>query len=415
MTTSQSADAASFETENLIAITEQILSSEWGEAVRLTAAGVLREKYRNRVLRLSVQSGPSHAPTSVIVKRSGPGDAAFNPDEDVWESAPWRFRNEWAGTQFLNSLKADPPLCAGLLGADPAQGVLVLQDLGSPHSLAGEMQEGDLTTLESALFTYARSLGRLHARTIGKEAEWTSLRRASGGSQTAREPEGTRWLREEWKALHSFCEAAGVSVPVEIEAEAERIKTDFDAPGPFLAFSPGDTCPDNHRLPEPGSEQAYLQFFDFEFAGFRHALIDAAYLIMPFPTCWCVNRLPQTTIETLVNTYRKELVKGCPAASTTDFDRLLVYACAYWLTCTLAWGGQKVFEEDQKWGISTVRQRHLLRLDNFLWATSRWSAGTLPAFVELATQLRDALASRWSDMEPMPLYPAFRAGAAVVR
>src|SRR3546814_15672777 len=45
--------------------------------------------------------------------------------------------------------------------------------------------------------------------------------------------------------------------------------------------TPGDTCPDNNLLPD-----GVAHLMDFEFAEVRHPAWDAAYLTLPWQTCW---------------------------------------------------------------------------------------------------------------------------------
>ena len=150
-----------------------------------------------------------------------------------------------------------------------------------------------------------------------------------------------------------------------------------------------------------------LCFFDFEFGGFRHALLDAAYLRAPFPTCWCVNRLPPDLPTRLEETYRAELVQGCPeAGDDTLFFPALVSANAYWAIASVSWSLEEALKEDSRWGLSTARQRHPLRLANFAEAAEQ--LGVLPALAATAHALELKLRSLWADGEDMPLYQPFR-------
>jgi len=135
-------------------------------------------------------------------------------------------------------------------------------------------------------------------------------------------------------------------------------------------------------------------------------LLDAAYGRVPFPTCWCVNRLPETLVPRFEAAYRAELVKGVPeAADDAAFGQGMVVACAGWIITTISWNLAGVLQEDSRWGIATVRQRHLLRLETFSAATEQF--GHLEALGAFARQLQATLAARW-PVEAMSLYPAFR-------
>ncbi len=384
---------------------ENILSSRYGGIPRLTVTDTLREHSRNRVLRCAVEDATDGTPSSVIVKSvDGEGENAYDPDNDTRDGTTWRFYNEWAGNAFLDALNLDPPISAGLIGGDRTAGLIVLEDLGKEgKSLADWMLAEDRPALLTALRSYAASLGRLHAETIGKEAVFLQIRREIGGTETVPELPGAKMLRESVPGFRDLCALVGEMIPPQFDAEIEKIRRIVDEPGPFFAFTPGDTCPDNHRL----TETPYARFFDFEFAGFAHALLTAAYIYLPFPTCWCVNRLPEEAVTMMENEYRKELSSQCPEASedAVFFPQILA-ARAFWTITTLSWGKGAVEGEDDTWGISTIRQRNLLRLDNFANAAEK--IGEFPALGDLSRRLAAQLRARWNLAEEMPLYPAFR-------
>jgi hypothetical protein len=389
----------------IVEAAEDVLQERFGGPVRLTVTDVLRERYRNRVLRCAIQAAPARAPESVIIKTvDGEGEHAYDPDNDALGGTAWRLYNEWAGNRFLADLATALPLSAGFVAGSRVAGLIVLEDLGSGgESLADRMQATDRAALIEALHSYAASNGRLHAVTAGKEADFMSLRREIGGKELDREREGVRWLRENVEPFRALCAAVEISLPAGFDTEVEQVRREMDEPGPFLAFTPGDTCPDNHRLTESG----YVRFFDFEFAGFAHALLTAAYFYLPFPTCWCVNRLPQEIVQEMETIYRKELSAGCTEAAADDiFYPALMAARAYWTIATVSWGWEGILKEDFTWGISTGRQRHLLRLENFAEGADRQRM--FPAFSDVARRLACTLRDRWALEQEMPLYPSFR-------
>ena len=96
----------------------------------------------------------------------------------------WRFYNEWAGNRFLDELGLEPSPGAGFIGGDRAAGLIVLNDLGKDGaSLADRMTADDRPALLTALQSYAASMGRLHAATVGKEAAFMQVRREIGGTE----------------------------------------------------------------------------------------------------------------------------------------------------------------------------------------------------------------------------------------
>ncbi len=392
------------EISEFVGAAQAALAYVWGGPVRLGKAETLGERGRNLTLRCPVREAPDCSPASVIIKASvGEGAQAFDPADDSLGSPAWRFYNEWAGAELVGGLGTVPALGARLYAADRKAGIVITEDLGAGDCLADRMQGTDRQALETGLFAYARSLGRLHAATMGREAEWMRRRATLGGAEQEREREGVRWLRENVAPFQAQCEALGVTLAAGFGAEAAQVVSTLDAPGPFLAFTPGDTCPDNHRFVADDA----LCFFDFEFGGFRHALLDAAYLRAPFPTCWCVSRLPPGLTPRLEETYRAELVRGCPEAGDDAlFFPALMCANAYWTIASVSWNLEEALKEDSRWGLATARQRHPLRLANFAEASEQF--GVLPALAATARALEARLRALWAGGEDMPLYQPFR-------
>ena len=77
-------------------------------------------------------------------------------------------------------------------------------------------------------------------------------------------------------------DAHGSAGPPDVRALAARL---LDTE--HHALSPADACPDNNLLTD-----RRLRLIDFEWSEVRHPAWDAAYLAVPWPTCWCSWRIP---------------------------------------------------------------------------------------------------------------------------
>ena len=84
-----------------------------------------------------------------------------------------------------------------------------------------------------------------------------------------------------------------------ITADIGHVAQVMADPGPFLAYTHGDACPDNSVL--AGDR---LRLFDYEFGNFRHALLDGVYGWIRFPTCWCVRDIPASVVSEMETVYR---------------------------------------------------------------------------------------------------------------
>ena len=398
--------------EATLARASALLTREWGSAVRLALTQPLRPaEARTVVLRCRVEAAPGgdRRPAAVVVKhyRGGP-DRPFDAADPSPDGPAARFANEWCGLTLLHAAGGAPPYAPHPYAADAAAGLLVMEDLGDGASLAEVLQGHDSPAAEAALVAFAGALGRLHGATAGRRADYGALRRRTA-PPGQREDDGAtvvgRMFEEQLPRFRRACAAAGVPLPPAAEAELAAVPGAAGAAGaagPFDALAVSDTCPDNNRW-TPGEG---LRFFDLEWAGFRNALLEAAYVWLPFPTCWCVNRLPAALPPRLEGVYREALAAGCPAAADdAEFGRALAAACLTWHVRTVGDALEKTLADDQRWGIATLRQRFPLRAANVARVTERH--GQFPALGAHAHTLAERLRARWGAAADMPLYPAF--------
>jgi hypothetical protein len=377
-----------YSVESLSNFAEVLLSNLWQVPTQCEVVDTLREEGRNRVYRLKVIGGPLE---SVILKASvGDEDTPYQQDDDTQASPFWRFCNEWAGSELLGPLGIGPKAIVG----DATHGLFLMEDLGEGESLADRLCGNSALMATSALFAYTRSLGMMAKATRGKLSGWEALRRTKGATSSGLIPEAETWEKC-FVTFTQICQRLGVTPPETITEESRRIYEMLENPGDYLAFTPSDCCPDNHFL--RGDK---VVFFDCEFAGMRHALLDLAYITVPFPTCWCTNRLPEGMPEKLIEVYQTEYL------GDEYFMEYLLYATTYWTVVTLSKNLEKWLDKDNDWGLASVHQRFLLRLENVVNFPD--AAVLLPGITTIVGTLYTTLQQRWSDMEPMPLYPAFR-------
>jgi hypothetical protein len=196
-------------------------------------------------------------------------------------------------------------MCPELVAHDGRARVLVLEDLGDEPTLADKLLGEDSRAAEQALVSFARSLGRLHATTASREAGFDALMRRFN----ARPPVDS---------LAVDCLAALEGVP-DLLAAVLGVPTaeGFGAVvararwllhrGRHRAFSTAALCPDNNLMTGKG-----VRFVDFKGGCVREVLLDAAYLRVPFPSCWCTFALPAGMSEAMVAAWRAEVAKVWP-------------------------------------------------------------------------------------------------------
>ena len=387
-------------------LTEQLLAGAFGSPVRLDAGQTVEG--RDYVVRFGVLEGPDGAPSSVIAKRGRSWGGHYDPDSDDPHNPAWGLFGDWAALQFLSEVAGDAAVAPRFYGGDRNAGLIAIEDLGSGERPDQLLLGDDPVAAEAVLVELAAALGKMHARTAGRQAEFDRIR-----NELSR-----RWPPERdpaaslARAVHATIDILGLTPPAGLDADLGIVTHAIREPGPFLAYTHGDPCPDNWLRVD-----GRLKLFDFERGQFRHALLDGVYGRIHFPTCWCVNRSPEHVFLRMESAYRAELVQGCPeAADDTLFYHAVVEACAFWAIDMCQWIIQreawydppKPMQHDQHWGIATLRQRALVRSDILARTTQEF--GHLEAIGATFAKMAAKLRTIWPpEADAMPLYPAFRA------
>jgi hypothetical protein len=380
----------------MITVVEKLLSERFEGEVRLDAAEEIRSGGRSKVSRYHVLEGPQCAPKSVIVKQAvAVGREVYNPD--LPDGPAWRLFNEWAGLRFLTETSDGASPTPRFYAGDRDHGLIALEDLGASKGLDHALLGADPAYAEAMLVAFAATLGRIHALTIGKQAEFERIRGGLGPRRSNAPDDGGKRLAT---LLRNMAQVAGVEPVLGIDEELRGVAGHLAEPGPFLAYLHHDPSPDNCLITDDG-----LKLIDFEFGGYGHALGDGIYGRIHFPTCWCVNRLPEHVPPKMEAAYRAELIKGCPEAVDDErFYRAIVEACA---ACVINSHNALTLLEDHRWGISTTRQRALLRFDIFWKMTENY--GHLKSTGATMQIIANKLRAQWpTEADAMPYYPAFR-------
>jgi hypothetical protein len=346
------------------------------------------------VTRCTVEDDTGVLPRSVIVKVRRP--------EDHTRGEAGQFHNERAALQFLTSL--DNAVAPRLLAAD--DGILVMEDLGTGPALDDLLTGNDASAAEDGLVTFARGLARMHATTAGYAAEYYRLRSSLGPVDPffERISIGGTGIEHAWSRLQEIV-ADRPYLPTLSAAgsDVDELLRVLSEPGPYLAFSNGDTCPQNCRLSEGG-----LRFIDFEGACFRHALLDATALRFPFQACPCWSRLPEDASRRAEDAYRKESARSCPdVLDHASYMQGLAAGCAAW-TLVRAMRLPKLENADAPHPMGFSRRGQLLDAIAVTVSCAQES-GALQSLGSWLADLADALRGRWPHIaQAQAVYPAFR-------
>ena len=380
---------------------ERVLSRRFGGRPRILDHEALAG--RAFVFRCRVEG--RGAPESVIVKQPRPvEDKPYDHRDLSFRSPAWFLTTDWAGLELLDvrqNADGGQQVAPHFYGGDLARGLLVIEDLGDGESLADVLLGDNAAKAEEALVAYGRALGRMHAMTAGLSDDYGAILESLGRSGREREMWNGR-LRSEIAKLPETCSELEFEWSPGMVDDVQQTAASLLEPGPFEAYIHGHPCPDNDRL-----LGGHMLFFDFDSGAFHNALIDGSYGRVPFPTCWCVNRLPDHLVPKFETAYRLELMKGVPKAGDDAlFEKSLIEAAGYWLIENANALLPRALRLEQRWGISTYRQRLLYRFEAF----SRMSARSreLEALGAWAYLMHERMRAKWPEVQDMSLYPAFR-------
>jgi len=358
----------------------------FGHGSRLVAREVVVADpgFRHRVLRCQVQGAHTKdAPRRVVVKAANEGACA----------------TEAASLAFLGSLPAARGVVPHLWGADPAKAVLLLEDLGDlrESDLAMVLLGWDGARARRALVSLAEALGRVHGACVGRDLTWEALlgrgeRKSflcdelSGGLMDA-----PRWLR-----------SAGVTAAV--DTEVRTLSEALGEQGPWRTWTRGDAGTTNAAL-----VQNRLRFFDLETGGFRHVMVDAAFLVAHHGALYA-GSLPAGVVSAMEEAWRTAVAPDMPAAADTEqFERARAVGSLAWCAglasrlLTACGPGQR-----RGGRLNRVRLLSLLGATLGVPGVGRSHPRLTKAFEDLHRRLR----SRWTGVpERLPLHPAFEEGA----
>jgi Ser/Thr protein kinase RdoA (MazF antagonist) len=338
----------------------------------LAVVAQLRGSTRSSVVRATVGGGPR----TVIVKAHDPVFADHWRRESVALAA---LRGRGLPVPELLAAVEDPPL-------------VVLADAGDGPNLADALLAGSAGSAGSAatatdrLHAWADALATLHTATTGLDLSIVDTMPELTDGACA-------MLVERLPALGI---TPGARALADLRATPGWFTTRADA------LTPADACPDNNVQTPQG-----LVLLDFEQACVRHVAWDAAYLLVPWPSCWCSWGLPARVADAALARWRAAVARAVPAVGDAAFDRDLDVAVVAWSMMSSAWflagAADEEHEPSGAGPVGPTRRaviRHRMRL-----VTER--RGISPPLADLAGEVLAATADRWGDRH-LDVAPAYR-------
>jgi hypothetical protein len=372
---------------------ESVLSRRFGARIALSEPEDLGGSERSVVLRVRVSASPFSLPRTLVLKRY------LEPLDRGCDS----FVREAASYQLFTALASEDRMCPELFAHGPDSRLVVLEDLGGAPTLADKLLGPDARGAERALLSWARSLGRLHATTAGREADFDALERRLTPPDL-KDPlavDGATALAE----VPALLEAElGVPTPAEAIQHAGNSRSLLET-GRHRAFSPSDSCPDNNLITSRG-----VRFLDFEGGCVRNAIFDAAYLRVPFPSCWCPFALPAGMTDAMLAGWRAEVRVVWPDLDDDSvlLPRLLDAQLFWvWLT-TWQFFSRPEAAQSHSSSLADTPPDTLVLIERWRRLAEAAERSGVHEVAEHAAHVSDALRARFRHDQPLPLYPAFR-------
>ena len=367
---------------------EAILADYWGASVAVRTAEKIWD--RHHIVRLHLADDDR----SVVLKRQR---------QENFGDRDRGFEAELAALEFLNAMET--AVAPRLFGADSAAGILIMEDLGPGSSLADSLLASDRSRAQADLVSYARAMGTMHAWSVSRPGEYAQIRaRHARSAQASADPD---WISATARGKEGFLTlSAQLGLPTDGMAEEIDSLGALMGGSGYVGLVHSDLCPDNTHIIDGN-----CRLIDFETSGWGPIALDVAYLLAPFPSCWCFASLPSEAAGPALLAYRDQVTNGGIDLGA-DWETALAAALA---TAVVGRGAgiARALDQDGKWGTTTMRPRLLTWLHSFIDAAAR--TGALPRLRSAAEILREELRRRWPDAV-VPDYPALaRPGATLAR
>ncbi|WP_280497209.1 phosphotransferase family protein [Nocardia asiatica] len=378
----------------VVSAAQQLLTKRMGAPVKLSDPIELSGSGRTTVLRVRVAENAFSLPRTLIIKqvRGAAQDRRTGGLAPGVASIDSAFLRETVSYQFTTALSREHRPGAYLIAHSLPDRLLILSDLGENSLLTAVLRSGAETAARNALMAFAQALGRMHAATVGREADFVALlrrvdvvHRVDGIAQQAESAiaEVPGMLQRE----------LGIEVPGEIAERIVRGNRLYSA-GRFRAFSPSDLCPDNVILNEEGA-----RFLDYEWGGFRDATLDIAYALVSFPGCLCDVELSRERARQMVEAWRAEVVGVWPAlADDQQLDERILEARLIWVWLSTYWfllADHSRIAAAREHGLSVPRSAALINRWAALAEDARCTGDDIVG--DFAEDVSAMLEERWSE------------------
>ena len=334
---------------------------------------------------------------TLVVRTVDPSGRSFVVKRYHSEEGREAYAREASALEALTGVGQTPTLVAE--SSDPR--LVVMGDLGDGTHLADALLGDDADRAAAALSGWATAVAGLHraGHQVRDTFEAGVLARSSGPLDVDYLPAHLVEAVSVWDRLATALDVAVPDGTFDVLARVpDRFRVDA------CSLSAADMCPDNNLVGDAG-----LVLLDFEFALWRPIVWDAAYLRVPWPTCWCAWSLETSAAEAALKRWRDAVAVEWPEVQGADFDHDLDLATEAWAWLAGSWCLAGLVDgEPQRVNPVKPMPRMPDRVLRFLRTASAGRA--LPELTEVALRLARAVETTYAATD-VPLAPAFTGGA----
>lgn len=354
-----------------------------------TSLTVVGEPFAGGDRSVVVRARRSDTHETVVVKRYDAGRAG-----EGWA-------RETAALTALTGVRSVAP---ALVAAKATPPVVVMEDLGSGDSVATALLAADPLTAGQAVVDWAEAVADLHAATWNDVGRFEVALSDLGGPGPPKSRAMPDVLADGVERLRRAADPLGIEVSEQVTDEIVAIAARLD--DEVQVLSPFDACPDNNIRTATG-----LRLIDFEGATVAHPAWDVAYLRVPWPSCWCAWRMPDTVADRAQQAWQARLQAAMRCRGVepdwSAIDVAIQLASLVWCLVTVGWFLPGAMADRRAGGgdlrsppLRTVVQHRLGRVADC-------DVADLVAGRHLARQLTTALPFGHRSHQ-LPIAPAFR-------
>ena len=212
------------------------------------------------------------------------------------------------------TVMGDSSVTPALIAATPE--LLIMEDLGDHPHLGSLLLGNDPLAARGGVLAWARSLGVFHRAGLDARARFLQLAPEHDDYMPGLLAEATDDLARRAQDLE-----------IDVRHDFSAL-TQINFRTPLQVLSAGDMCPDNNLM-----SGGRVHFIDLEFATLRHVAWDLAYLMAPWPSCWCAWRLPPELVDAALASWRT----GFGAVDWPELERDLRLATDAWRWLAVSW------------------------------------------------------------------------------